>query len=149
MAARRIPPPPVPDALSPAQFCFDRHVIDNSGAGADGVHLGDVNQDGFIDVVTGWEESAELKLYIHPGASVGESQAGWTSIDVSGGPNLAGVEDAAFADLNLDGNLDAIVSATEGEGAGRNRRTRIHLWDGSARLSDPGSWQGSVVFLDE
>lgn len=100
-------------------------------------------------MVSGWEESAELKLYIHPGASVREAQAGWTSVDVRGGQNLTGVEDAAFADMNVDGNPDAIVSATEGEGARGNRRIRIHRWDSSKPVSDPDSWQGSVVFRDE
>ena len=132
------------------QLCFARHVIDGSGSGADGVDVGDINQDGYPDVVGGWEESAELKLYLHPGTSVREPNATWKSVDVRGGQSVASIEDAAFADLNADGKLDAIVSATEGEGSSiHNRTIRLHQWDSTRPLDDPESWHGSAIFLDE
>jgi hypothetical protein len=29
----------------------------------DGVHTGDINRDGLVDVVSGWEQSGDLMLY--------------------------------------------------------------------------------------
>jgi FG-GAP-like repeat len=122
-------PAPHSDTPPTPAFCFDRHVIDDSGSGADGVHVGDVNEDGFPDVVSGWEESAELKLYLHPCPAISQSGTRWASVDVSGGEPMVGIEDAAFADLDGDGKPEAIVSATEGEGDDVNRRIRVHRRD--------------------
>ena len=130
------------------RLCFERHIIDDSGAGADGVHMTDVNQDGYQDVVSGWEESGELKLYLHPGAGVQKNGAQWTQVDIRGGQDVIGIEDAAFADLDLDGSTDAVVSVTEGKGRKINRRVRIHYWDRSKPLTDPASWEGSVLIAD-
>ena len=35
---------------------WNRHTIDNSSRGADGIRLLDVNADGLLDIATGWEE---------------------------------------------------------------------------------------------
>lgn len=121
--------------------CFARHVIDDSGEGADGVHLADFNGDGLPDVVSGWEESAELKLYLHPGAGVATDPSPWPALDVLHGEDIRGIEDAAFADLDGDGQVDALLSATEGKGAHANRRLRLH------RLVD-GAWQHTVLHRD-
>ena len=85
-----------------------RHTIDDSFSGADGVKLADINEDGRLDIVTGWEESGITKLYLNPGpASV---KKGWPAVITGKTPN---VEDAVFADINEDGQLD-VVSCTEG-----------------------------------
>ncbi len=44
------------------------HIIDNSFSGADGVHLFDIDGDGFQDAVVGWEESGKVILYKNPGS---------------------------------------------------------------------------------
>jgi hypothetical protein len=138
------------DSEASGGVCFERHIIDGKGAGADGVHLGDINGDGFPDVVSGWEESADLKVYFHPGSTGDELRARWNSVDVSGGQRVASIEDAAFADMDADGDLDAVVSATEGEKAGDdNRRVRIHQWNQDEPVNESGSWRGTVVHLDE
>lgn len=139
---------PEPTARISPRFCFARHVIDDTGSGADGIYLGDINQDGYSDVVSGWEESAELKVYLHPGAAVGQPGATWINVDVRGGQDMSHIEDAAFADFDDDGRADAVVSATEGVGADGNRRIRIHRWDTTRPVDDPGGWHGSVVFRD-
>lgn len=46
---------------------WQMHTIDSSSQGADGVRLADVNGDGLPDVVTGWEEAGQVRLYLHPG----------------------------------------------------------------------------------
>ncbi|MFT4613321.1 MAG: hypothetical protein ACI9NT_000459 [Bacteroidia bacterium] len=132
------------------QYCFERHVIDNTGSGADGVHLGDINNDGYLDVVSGWEESAELKLYLHPGAAISTRPANWQSIDVGTGSNVSAIEDAAFIDMDGDGKVDSILSATEGEGADSNRRVRLHRASGE-NLDQiiSNAWQASVIHIDQ
>lgn len=130
--------------------CFERHVIDGSGAGADGVHLGDINGDGFPDVVSGWEDGPSLNVYFHPGESLLKLEQPWKSVDVRGGLDVPDIEDAAFADIDADGVLDAVVSASEGEpGNSASRRLRIHRWNSNQPIEDPASWRGSAVFRDE
>lgn len=134
----------------PDNICFERHVIDGTGSGADGVHLGDINRDGYPDVVSGWEESSDLKVYFHPGESILKLKEPWASVDVRGGQGVPNIEDAAFADMDGDGQLDAVISATEGEeNSDANRRVRIHQWDTEKAITDPASWAGSVVYKDE
>lgn len=131
------------------QRCFTRHVIDDRGAGADGVQIVDINGDGNMDVVSGWEESAELKIYFHPGIQLVGEQAPWPSVDVRGGEDVSSIEDAAFADLDGDGMVDAVVSATEGTNSLPNRRIRLHRWSISLPVEEDTSWTGSVVHIDE
>ena len=40
-----------------AEAQWQRHTIDNSSRGADGIRLADFNSDGRLDMVTGWEEA--------------------------------------------------------------------------------------------
>ncbi|MFT7161988.1 MAG: hypothetical protein ACI9GZ_003175, partial [Bacteroidia bacterium] len=86
---------------------WKHHIIDNSSSGADGVKLADINNDGLLDITTGWEEGGLTKLYLHPGVSKVNDK--WPSVVVGNTPK---VEDAVFADMNRDGRLD-IVSCTE------------------------------------
>lgn len=85
------------------------HTIDNSSSGADGVKLADINNDGLMDIVTGWEEGGITKLYLNPGPK--NIKAKWPSVIVGETPK---VEDAVFADMNNDGLLD-VVSCLEGK----------------------------------
>lgn len=86
---------------------WKRHIIDNSLSGADGVRLLDVNNDGLIDITTGWEEGGYTKVYIHPGVRRVKKQ--WPSVIVGKTPH---VEDAVFADFDNDGAVD-VISSTE------------------------------------
>ncbi len=140
-------PLPVQDQAG-AGICFQRHVIDNHGSGADGVHIADINQDSYPDIVSGWEESGELWVYLHPGARVAATGITWERVDAAGGQDLRSIEDAAFADMDLDGRIDAVVTASEGVGSAVNRRVRLHTLDLLAPLADASSWHGSVVYKD-
>jgi hypothetical protein len=112
-------------------------AIDSSGNGADGVHTGDMNRDGLIDVVSGWEQSGELMLYLNPGPDTVRHLKAWHRIDISGGVAIKGIEDAAFADLDLDGFDDAVLSSIENE----TQTLGIH-WLAGENLEDPGDWRG-------
>ncbi|MGK0200289.1 MAG: hypothetical protein ACI91J_003579, partial [Yoonia sp.] len=46
---------------------WTRHTIDDSSRGADVTRLGDVNQDGLPDIVTGWEQGGITRVYVNPG----------------------------------------------------------------------------------
>ncbi|GGD04236.1 FG-GAP repeat domain-containing protein [Hyunsoonleella pacifica] len=86
---------------------WNRHVVDSSYNGADGVRLADVNNDGLMDITTGWEESGYTKVYLHPGFKLVQEK--WPSVIVGKTPY---VEDAVFADLDDDGAVD-VISSTE------------------------------------
>ncbi len=86
-----------------------RHVIDDSYSGADGVRLADVNNDGLMDIATGWEEGGRTKVYINPGYEGVKDP--WPAVLVAETPD---VEDAVFADLDGDGAVD-VISSTEGK----------------------------------
>jgi len=88
---------------------WQRHAIDDTSKGADGVKLGDINGDGLPDIVTGWEEGNAVRVYLHPGHA--KSREPWPQVTVG---QVKSAEDAIFADLDGDGQLEA-VSLTEGK----------------------------------
>ncbi|MCA9137583.1 MAG: VCBS repeat-containing protein [Planctomycetales bacterium] len=110
-------------AITPVVACADgpwkRHAIDNRHQGADGVRLGDFNGDGLSDVVTGWEESGLVKLYLNPGPV--DSKSAWPATMIG---KAKSPEDAVPIDLDDDGHLD-IVSCHEG----KQRQVLVHWND--------------------
>ena len=86
-----------------------RHVIDDSYRGADGVRLADFNDDGLPDIVTGWEESGVVRLYLHPGYD--EVTGVWPAVTVG---KASSPEDALPIDLDGDQRLE-ILSCHEGK----------------------------------
>jgi len=100
-----------------AENGWEVHTIDASSSGADGVKLADINEDGLLDITTGWEEGGITKLYLHPGMD--QVRELWPNVVVGKTPQ---VEDAVFADINDDGRLD-IVSCTEN----RSEKIYVHL----------------------
>ncbi len=111
---------------------WNRHVIDDSLRGADGVRLADFDGDGLQDVVTGWEESGIVRLYLNPGHA--KVKDAWPAVTVgkAGSP-----EDAVAFDVDGDGKLD-IVSSHEG----KTRKLMVH-WsaaDSTAELLKPSNW---------
>ncbi len=99
---------PLKAAEPPPEPVWARHVIDDSSRGADGVRLADVNSDGLQDITTGWEQGGRVRVYLNPGA--GRSKDRWPAVTVG---EVAGPEDAVFADLDGDGAWD-VLSSTEG-----------------------------------
>lgn len=129
--------------LGCAQYSYAPNIfwqmwsIDASGNGADGVHTGDINRDGLIDVVSGWEQSGDLMLYLNPGPQTVRETVAWSRIDISSGMTIEGIEDAAFADLDLDGFDDAVISSIEGD----TQSLGIH-WLAGNNLKAVSDWRG-------
>ena len=88
---------------------WNRHTIDDTSNGADGVRLEDVNGDGLMDIATGWEEGGLVRIYLNPGKD--EVHSPWPSVTVG---QVKSPEDAVFADMDRDGIMD-VVSACEGK----------------------------------
>jgi len=103
-----------PSLLSGAPW--ERHTIDNSSRGADGVRLADVNGDGLPDITTGWEEGGVIRAYLNPGPA--KVKKTWPAVTVG---QVRPPEDAVFADLDGDGAVD-VVSSCEG----KNRTVYVH-----------------------
>ena len=85
------------------------HVVDNTSRGADGVRLMDVNNDGLLDIATGWEEGGVIRTYLHPGSR--KTKQPWPHTEVG---KVKSPEDAVFTDLDGDGNYE-VVSSCEGK----------------------------------
>lgn len=95
---------PAGDRTSP----WVRHVIDDSSKGADGVRAADVNGDGLMDLVTGWEQGGIVRAYLNPGAAKAKEK--WPAVTVG---KVGSPEDAVFVDVDGDGAVD-VVSCCEG-----------------------------------
>ncbi|QDT14972.1 FG-GAP repeat domain-containing protein [Alienimonas californiensis] len=107
---------------------WPRHTIDASSRGADGVRLADVDGDGRLDVVTGWEEGGTVRVAFGP--PLEQVRQPWPSVAVG---RVGSPEDAVAVDLDGDGRLE-VLSCSEG----RTRRLSVHHAAGDPRDAD--SW---------
>jgi len=108
-----------------------RHTIDDSSLGADGIRTGDINGDGHVDLVTGWEQGGVTRLCLNPGPL--KSRQKWPSVTIG---QVDSPEDALLADFDDDGRLD-VVSVCEGK-----CQTIFFHWGPSnaGGLLDPTAW---------
>jgi rhamnogalacturonyl hydrolase YesR len=122
----------------PASKAWQRHTIDASSSGADGVKLADFNKDGKPDIVTGWEEGGITKLYLNPGGNKVKKE--WPAVLVGETPK---VEDAVFADMNNNGRMD-VVSCTE-----KNSEKIFVHWSPKKDVLNPEKWKQEVLPASE
>ena len=115
---------------------WKRHVIDDASKGSDGTRLADVNGDGLLDIVTGWEQGNVTRLVLHPGMTRVHDR--WPAVTVAETPNA---EDAVLVDLDGDGSLD-VVSSCEG-----TTRQIIVSWGPKRndQLLDPSAWHQETL----
>jgi hypothetical protein len=124
------------DGKRPGCLPWNRHVIDDSSRGADGVRLADVNKDGRLDITTGWEEGGVTRVYIHPGHDA--VRANWPAVTVG---KTTSVEDAVFCDLDSDGAVDVISSCE-----GRTRCMFVHWAPKQSELYlHPDEWKTDAI----
>ncbi|MEM9282855.1 MAG: VCBS repeat-containing protein [Verrucomicrobiota bacterium] len=114
---------------------WTRHTIDPvdeslGKQGADGVRLGDLNRDGLLDLVTGWEEGSAIRVCLNPGPN-GASKP-WPAITVG---EAEDTEDAVFADLDGDGMLE-VISSSEGS----TKTVFIHWAPAKDQITESGAW---------
>ena len=80
---------------SHAQQEWKMHTIDDTSFGADGTKIYDVNRDGYLDIISGWEQGNVARLYLNPQ----QVDQDWPFIEVP----APQVEDALVVDLDEDG----------------------------------------------
>ena len=123
----------IADSIAPL-LRWPRHVIDESSKGADGVKLADVNNDGLMDIATGWEEGGITRAYINPGYDKAKQK--WPAVTAGITP---GVEDAVFIDLDNDGAVDVVTSCE-----GKKRSLNIH-WAPKQNYLDSQAWKTNII----
>jgi len=122
-------------ALSVSAAPWKMHIVDNTSRGADGVRLKDVNNDGFLDIATGWEEGGVIRTYLHPGLN--KVKQPWPLTEVG---KVNSPEDAVFVDLDGDGDFD-VVSSCEG----RTRSVFFHWSPENDPQNETLPWRTAAV----
>ncbi|MBX2815579.1 MAG: VCBS repeat-containing protein [Saprospiraceae bacterium] len=118
-----------------AQTRWKQYTIDDSASGADGIKLADLNSDGLLDLVVGWEEEGITKMYVHPDSQ--HVRERWPSFTLGRSPQ---VEDVAIIDMNGDGRLE-IISCSEGT----LRKILVHRNQTEDGRLSGGNWSTDVL----
>lgn len=84
------------------------HVIAGGLDGSDGVDMVDINGDGRLDLVSGFEQDNSVVVALHPGYSVAQKM--WPNMTLPS--TVVGVEDSIFVDVDEDGRFDVVAGGT-------------------------------------
>ena len=115
-------PTPVADLPTEARnkdglyISWDENTIDDenrSGGvplrGADGLQMADLDQDGYLDIVSVHEDSDHLRV-----AYGSDNPTDWFRLSLAEGEEVDAIEDVALGDINGDGFVDAIAACENG-----------------------------------
>ena len=131
-------------SISQNPFWQKRGEAWNHKFGASVASAGDVNNDGFDDVIVGAPQyrdgdTYKGKVYIYRGGTSMGGAAFWTCVGEAEGDNF-GCSVASAGDVNNDGFDDVIVGAKEHDGGG-NSRGKAYVFLGGAEMSDTPFWE--------
>lgn len=138
--------PTTAQAVDQRYISWKEHIIDDPEtagfllSGSDGLVMGDLDLDGFEDIVsvhesdTSYDSSVYTQGFIPPAEgyiriAFGSSNPdSWTNVTLAEGADAPAIEDAAIADVNGDGYPDVIAAAELShliylQNPGRNART--------------------------
>ena len=115
----------------------------NHKFGSSAASAGDVNNDGFDDVIIGAPQyrdgnTYKGKAYIYLGGSSMGGAAFWTCLGESQG-DIYGCSVASAGDVNNDGFDDVIVGAKDNDGNGNNRG-KAYVYLGGTEMSNTPFW---------
>jgi hypothetical protein len=130
-----------------AYISWREHLIDaediNGGEairGGDGLVIGDLDQDGYPDIISAHEDSGHIRI-----AFGGPDPGNWALVTLVHGAEAGAVEDVAIGDINQDGWLDIIAACEDAhliyfENPGTDIRTK--KWESiiPAITQNRGSW---------
>lgn len=136
--------PSIADALTEARtadgkfyISWREHRIDDQGLagvalrGADGLAVGDLDRDGFPDVVVAHEDSSHVRI------SFGSKDPDrWESHTLAAGGRAGAVEDVVLGDVNRDGRLD-VVTACE--------RSHLAYFEAPEKARDAKAWKSTIL----
>lgn len=120
----------------PKETPWKCNIIDDTSRGADGAKLADVNGDGLMDIVTGWEEGGLTRVYLHPAPEKANQR--WPFVTTGKTPSA---EDAVFVDLDQDGAVDVVSSC---EGGSQSMFVQWAPKEKSDYLNE-SKWQSQVI----
>ncbi len=103
-----------------AYIAWREHIVDDGGVagerilGADGLAVGDLDRDGFIDVIAVHEDSSHVRA-VFGGPIEVRRQPGWSgSLTLGKGPLVGDCEDVSIGDLDGNGWDDVAVACERG-----------------------------------
>ncbi len=120
-----------------ASGMFPTALVDAEGntqyyVGAEDIDIGDVNGDGYPDLVAGSSDSGGIALYLGDGSGKNWTYTGSGTGPNAGLPSIWGANRVMFADIDRDSHLDVIASYGPGP----------RVWRGDGKGGWTNAYQG-------